>query len=60
MNINIGKADQVLRTLAGVALILWVTIFGGPTWAWIGALPLLTGMLRRCPAYTILGIKTCK
>jgi len=60
MQTNIGKADQLLRVLAGIALILWVAAFSGPLWAWIGILPLLTGFTRRCPAYSILGIKTCK
>jgi hypothetical protein len=29
-------------------------------WGWIGLLPLATGIFRFCPAYTLLGIKTCK
>jgi len=29
-------------------------------WGWIGVLPLATGIFRFCPAYTLLGIKTCK
>jgi hypothetical protein len=32
---------------------------GGPTWAWIGVLPLVTGLMRVCPAYSILGMNTC-
>jgi hypothetical protein len=31
----------------------------GP-WAWIGIIPLLTGMIGNCPAYSILGINTAK
>jgi len=31
----------------------------GP-WAWIGIIPLLTGMFGNCPAYSILGIDTAK
>jgi hypothetical protein len=31
----------------------------GP-WAWIGIIPLLTGMLGNCPVYTLLGINTAK
>ena len=29
----------------------------GP-WAWIGIVPLITGMLGNCPAYSVLGIST--
>ena len=28
-------------------------------WGWIGVVPLATGLLGWCPAYTLLGIKTC-
>jgi len=28
-------------------------------WAWIGVVPLATGFMGWCPAYTLLGIKTC-
>ena len=31
----------------------------GP-WAWIGIVPLLTGMIGNCPAYSLLGISTAK
>jgi hypothetical protein len=31
----------------------------GP-WAWIGIIPLLTGMIGNCPAYSILGINTAE
>lgn len=42
----------------GMALIVWA-IAGGPLWAWIGVLPLATGLLGWCPAYSLLGINTC-
>jgi hypothetical protein len=32
---------------------------GGPVWAWIGVVPLATGLLKICPAYSLLGINTC-
>jgi hypothetical protein len=49
---------MVLRIVAGLALIAWA-VMGGPVWAWIGVVPLATGLMRWCPAYTLLGIKTC-
>ncbi|PKO52550.1 MAG: DUF2892 domain-containing protein, partial [Betaproteobacteria bacterium HGW-Betaproteobacteria-2] len=33
---------------------------GGPVWAWIGVLPLATGLMNFCPAYSIFGVNTCK
>jgi hypothetical protein len=49
-----------VRIVAGLALIGWVLFANGPTWAWIGIAPLVTGLLNFCPAYSILGISTCK
>lgn len=60
MQMNIGQLDRALRIIAGVALIIWAAFLNGPVWAYIGILPLATGLLKWCPAYTILGIKTCK
>lgn len=58
MKSNVGGIDKIARIAVGIALIVW-TFFGGPVWAWIGVLPLATGLLGWCPAYTLLGIKTC-
>jgi len=29
-------------------------------WGWIGLIPLATGLVSWCPAYALLGIRTCK
>jgi hypothetical protein len=60
MKANVGGIDRILRIVVGLALITWVLFFGGPVWAWIGALPLATGLLNFCPAYSIFGVSTCK
>ena len=59
MKANVGGIDKVLRVVVGVALIVWAAALGGPVWAWIGVVPLATGLMGWCPAYTLLGIKTC-
>jgi hypothetical protein len=58
MTPNVGNTDRIIRILAGIALIAWA-LAGGPAWAWIGVLPLATGLFRICPAYSLLGINTC-
>lgn len=58
MSANVGSIDRILRIVAGLALIAWA-LMGGPVWAWIGVLPLATGLFRFCPAYSLLGINTC-
>lgn len=60
MERNEGSLDRGLRITAGVALIgLAVSGLLGP-WAYIGVVPLATGLIGWCPLYTVLGIKTCK
>lgn len=60
MKANVGSLDRALRIIAGVVLILLaVTQVIGP-WGWIGIVPLLTGVFRFCPAYSVLGVRTCK
>ena len=59
MKANVGTLDRSLRIGAGVVLIgLAVAGWIGP-WGYIGIIPLLTGLLRTCPAYTLLGLSTC-
>lgn len=60
MKVNVGGVDRIVRIVAGLALIGWVLFANGPTWAWIGIAPLATGLLNFCPAYSLLGISTCK
>jgi len=59
MKTNVGRVDKVLRIVAGLALIAWA-LMGGPLWAWIGVVPLATGLFNFCPLYAALGISTCK
>ena len=59
---NVGGIDRILRIAVGLILILGtpqLLDYIGSNWAWLGLLPLLTGLLRTCPAYKLLGINTC-
>lgn len=60
MKKNVGSIDRTLRIVAGLVLIVWVLLGNGPVWAWIGAIPLLTGLFSLCPLYKLLGINTAK
>lgn len=56
---NEGTIDRAVRIIAGLALIgLTVTGTIG-AWGWIGVLPLVTGIIGICPAYSIFGMNTC-
>ena len=55
---NVGGVDRFLRILVGMALIAMV--FFGPKspWGWIGLVPFVTGVLRTCPLYSLIGVNS--
>jgi hypothetical protein len=58
MTQNVGVIDRILRIIVGVALLVWGFVLSPAApvwWAAIGAVPLLTGLISWCPAYTLLG-----
>jgi len=57
---NVGQIDRLVRALLGLALIILAATGTIGPWGYIGIVPLLTAVLRTCPAYTVLGINTCK
>lgn len=60
MEANVGGIDRTLRIVAGL-FILSLYFWGPQTpWALIGIVPIATAIFRFCPAYTLLGIKTCR
>lgn len=57
---NVGNTDRLLRIVLGVFLLSLV-FFGPKTpWGWIGLIPLITALIGWCPAYTLLGINSCR
>ena len=56
---NVGTVDRVIRILFGVVLLSLVFVGPKTPWGWVGILPLLTGLIRSCPLYTLLGLSTC-
>ncbi len=59
MKMNVGGIDRPVRIIAGVALIALAATHTIGLWGWIGIIPLATGLVGFCPAYTLLGLNTC-
>ena len=59
MKPNVGTLDRIVRVLAGIALIALAAFGVIGAWGYIGLVPLATGLVRICPAYTLLGLRTC-
>jgi hypothetical protein len=59
MQVNVGTIDRAARVVVGLGLV--GAAFAGALgpWAWIGIVPLVTGIIGTCPAYRMLGIDTC-
>ena len=63
MTKNVGNLDRGLRIVVGLALLTFA--IAGPAdiaWKWvgyIGIVPIVTALISWCPAYTLLGIRTC-
>lgn len=60
MKTNIGSTDRIVRIVAGVVLIALVFVGPQTAWGWVGLVPIFTALIGYCPAYSLLGIKTCK
>ncbi len=61
MKANIGTADRVIRIAAGMLILgAMFLLDGNARWfGLIGIVPLATGLIRWCPAYSLLGTNTC-
>lgn len=59
MTANVGNLDRMLRIVIGLALLSLVFVGPQTLWGLIGLVPLLTGVIRFCPAYSLIGANTC-
>jgi hypothetical protein len=59
MKANVGGFDRIARIVAGLILIGLAASGMVGVWGYIGVVPLVTGLFKFCPAYTLLGMNTC-
>jgi hypothetical protein len=59
MSTNEGTVDRVLRVIVGAGIVSLAFIGPQTPWAYLGVIPLITGLVGFCPAYALLGINTC-
>ncbi len=59
MQLNVGTLDRAARIVAGLALIGLALADVIGVWGYIGIVPLATGLMRRCPLYSVFGVSTC-
>lgn len=56
---NEHVVERIVRILVGLAVLSLVVIGPKTPLAWLGAIPLITGLLGSCPLYTLFGVSTC-
>ena len=59
MTRNVGGIDRILRITICAALVLAAATGTLGVWAWLGVVPLATGLTGWCPPYALLGFNTC-
>jgi hypothetical protein len=52
--------DRVLRVVVGLGILSLAFVGPQSPWGYVGLVPLITGLVGYCPAYSLLGIRTCK
>ena len=45
--------------IAGIAIVSLAFVGPKTPWGYLGLLPIVTGLLGSCPAYTLFGLSTC-
>ncbi len=60
MKPNIGKTERIVRVVVGLGILSLALVGPRSPWAYLGFLPLLTGLIGWCPPYALLGISTVK
>lgn len=59
MQSNVGGIDRLVRIIVGLVLIALAATGTVGWWGWLGVIPLLTGVVSRCPMYSLFGLRTC-
>lgn len=56
---NEGTIDRAVRIVLGLGILSLAFLGPRTPWAYVGIIPLATGLLGFCPLYRVLGISTC-
>lgn len=60
MKRNIGKAERIVRIVVGMGVLSLAFVGPRSSWAYLGLLPLLSGLIGWCPPYALLGVSTVR
>jgi len=60
MRKNVGKIERIIRVVAGLAILSLAFVGPRSPWAYLGLIPVFTGLTGWCPPYALFGISTCR
>ena len=60
MKVNVGTIDRFLRITSGVVIITLTALGMISPWGWLAIGLIISGVIRNCTLYSLLGINTCK
>jgi hypothetical protein len=55
---NVGKIDRIIRVVVGIILVGNVFYALQHPIGWLGVILIVTGIVGKCPLYSIIGINT--
>lgn len=58
MKTNESNFDRVLRVVLGAGILSLAFLGPKTIWGYLGAIPLITGLVGWCPFYNLFGIST--
>ena len=60
MKVNVGNIDRFIRITSGVVIVTLTALGMVSPWGWLAIGLIVSGVLRNCTLYSLLGINTCK
>lgn len=58
MRKNIGNVERIVRVVLGIVVVSLAFVGPQSSWAFLGIIPIVTGLIGYCPPYALLGIDT--
>ena len=59
LTVNEHPVERVVRVVVGLGLVAAALMGTLGPWAYLGLVPVLTGLAGTCPVYSLFGISTC-
>jgi hypothetical protein len=60
MKVNVGNIDRFIRITLGVIIVTLTALGMVSPWGWLAIGLIVSGVLRNCTLYSLLGVNTCK